>query len=389
MRQEPNNSIDLLLRQLGRQEESFTSDLDAQHLDADELNSYVANALPAKTRARYMQHIVDCSACRKMVAQLSAAEGVMAVQQPATVAGPSGLKSFLASLFSPMVLRYAVPALGVIVLTVVGLVMFRETQQQRAASVAQVTSVDQRSNANDKPAAQVSPTAGSSEYRSREGLVDQTSKTGVAAPAPAPETTTGPAIAKTAPVEDAERRPEPEKKAASEADKNTTTQDAVQRVNTEEAKVGQDAPKETAKKEKQQTDEVAGAPPPVAAPGNAAPRQGRAKLGEAAGTGNVASTQAAGNAPQSQAEASRERKDDSANFLFSAETRSVAGRQFVKRGEIWIDAAYKAPQAVTVVTRGTEQYRALVADEPEIHTIAENLKSEFVVVWKGRAYRVR
>lgn len=383
MRQEPNNGIDLLLRQLGRQEESFTSGLDAQHLDADELNSYVANALPAKTRARYMQHIVDCSACRKMVAQLSAAEGVMAVQQPATVAGPSGLKSFLASLFSPMVLRYAVPALGVIVLTVVGLVMFRETRQEGAASVAQVTNADQKSYATDDAPAQQSPTAGSAGDRAREGLVDQTSKTGVAAPAPAAETTTGPTIAKTAPVEDAEL--EPVKKAAPEADINATTQP----INTEEAKVGQEAPKESAKKEKQQTDEIAAAaPPPVAAPGNAAPR--RARVGEAAGSGSVASTQAAGSGPQARQEANREGKDDSAvNFSLREETRSVAGREFVKRGEVWIDAAYKPPRATTIVTRGTEQYRALVADEPEIHTIAENLKSEFVVVWKGRAYRVR
>lgn len=383
MRQEPNNGIDLLLRQLGRQEESFTSGLEAQHLDADELSSYVANALPAKTRARYMQHIVDCSTCRKMVAQLSAAEGVMAVQPPPTVAEPSGLKSFLASLFSPLVLRYAVPALGVIVLTVVGVVMFREPREEVANSVAQVTNADQESYANDKAAAPESPNAGSAEYRSREGLVDQTSKTGVAAPAP--ENSTGPTVAKSASPEDAERQ-EPEKKAPAAADINATTQ---QPLNTEEAKVGQEAPKEAPKKEKQEADEIAAAaPPPVAVPGNTAPR--RARVGEGTGAGSVAKTQAAGNAPQSQTEANRERKDDRGeSFLFSAETRSIAGRQFVKRGEVWIDAAYKAPQATTVVTRGTEQYRALVADEPEIHTIAENLKSEFVVVWKGRAYRVR
>jgi hypothetical protein len=41
------------------------------------------------------------------------------------------------------------------------------------------------------------------------------------------------------------------------------------------------------------------------------------------------------------------------------------------------------------LTRGSEQYRALVADEPAIKNIADQLDGEIVVVWKGRAYRIR
>jgi hypothetical protein len=41
------------------------------------------------------------------------------------------------------------------------------------------------------------------------------------------------------------------------------------------------------------------------------------------------------------------------------------------------------------MTRGSERFRALVADEPEIRQIAEQLSGEFIVVWKGRAYRIR
>jgi hypothetical protein len=41
------------------------------------------------------------------------------------------------------------------------------------------------------------------------------------------------------------------------------------------------------------------------------------------------------------------------------------------------------------VTRGSEQYRALVADEPGIKTIADQLGGEVIVVWKGRAYKIR
>jgi len=41
------------------------------------------------------------------------------------------------------------------------------------------------------------------------------------------------------------------------------------------------------------------------------------------------------------------------------------------------------------VPRGSEQYRVLVADEPSIRRIADELDGEIVVVWKGRTYRIR
>jgi len=41
------------------------------------------------------------------------------------------------------------------------------------------------------------------------------------------------------------------------------------------------------------------------------------------------------------------------------------------------------------VTRGSEGYRTLVADEPAIKTIADELDGEIIVVWKNRTYRIR
>ena len=378
MKQEPNNSIDLLLRQLGRQEEVFPSHEDAQHLDADELNSYVANALPAKTRARYTHHLADCSSCRKTVAQLSAAEGVAVVRRPAAVVGPSGWKSFLASFFSPMVLRYAVPALGVILITVVGIVVFRQNQYENETSVAQVTKTDENKAAPETPRGLTTPAATPNPEQPKEAArAEEAKRADVAAPAsaPAPVTTTAevsadaPPAPKATPAEEAE----PEKKAESEANKDAAAREGKQ-YDTAKAD-------EAVRKEKQQ--QVAGAAPATAmTPGNTAPEPRRAKMGVATGAGGVASTE---NAPDTRDFSSSRGRG---NFMF-AETRSVAGRQFRKEGDVWIDVAYSPSQSTTIVKRGTEQYRGLIADEPEIHTIAENLKSEFVVVWKGRAYRVR
>jgi len=67
----------------------------------------------------------------------------------------------------------------------------------------------------------------------------------------------------------------------------------------------------------------------------------------------------------------------------------VAGRRFRREGDVWVDTAYDQSQATVNVTRGSEQFRALVADEPEIGRIAAQLGGEIIVVWKSRAYRIR
>jgi len=71
------------------------------------------------------------------------------------------------------------------------------------------------------------------------------------------------------------------------------------------------------------------------------------------------------------------------------ETKSVAGHRFRREGSAWIDINYKSSQATVNVARGSEQYRALVADEPGIRTIADQLSGEVIIVWKGRAYRIK
>ncbi|MDQ1523374.1 MAG: hypothetical protein QOE47_1298, partial [Pyrinomonadaceae bacterium] len=67
-----------------------------------------------------------------------------------------------------------------------------------------------------------------------------------------------------------------------------------------------------------------------------------------------------------------------------AETRSVAGRKFTRQDGAWVDAAYRAGQSYTVVRRNSEQFRALVADEPQLRRVADALGGEVTVVWKGR-----
>jgi len=165
MKQEPKNEIDLLLRQIGRQDNSDGANdssgaMAEDHLDADELNSYAENSLPAAARARYTSHLADCTRCRQLVSQLSLAAGVLVEDKPASIPATSGIKTFLSSLLSPMVLRYAVPALALLVVAFIGLTVFR----QRATYDAFNKSVSQ---VQPTPSASVSPAPSRTDRRRR------------------------------------------------------------------------------------------------------------------------------------------------------------------------------------------------------------------------------
>lgn len=367
MRQEPNNGIDLLLRQMGRREESLPAEFDGQHLDADELSSYVANALPPAARARYTRHIADCSSCRKIVAQLSASEAVAAVKQPVGVIEPSGFKSFLASLFSPLVLRYAVPALGLIIVAVIGVVVMRD---KPGTSVARLENTDQNKSvlADQTAVTAATPTPAQAAASNKPAPVP--AATAVPPQQPLVASEPPPPAPKATPAEAAEKQPEPEKQ---------KLETKAAEINAADARRDYDS----AKREQRQADEAGAATSaPATAPGSKVAEPQRARAAEVMGPqeGGARTRQESNSAP----------KDDAvASFLMSGETKTVSGRTFQKRGEIWIDTAYASPRSTTNIARGSEQYRALVADEPAIQTIADTLKSEFIVVWKGRPYRIR
>jgi hypothetical protein len=71
------------------------------------------------------------------------------------------------------------------------------------------------------------------------------------------------------------------------------------------------------------------------------------------------------------------------------EVRGAGGRRFRRREGVWVDTAYKTSQATVRIRRGSEQYRSLVGDEPGVGRIADALGGELIVVWKGRAYRIK
>ena len=71
------------------------------------------------------------------------------------------------------------------------------------------------------------------------------------------------------------------------------------------------------------------------------------------------------------------------------ETRKIENRKFRRQGGAWVDTAYRAGQSLETIDRGSERFRALVANEPALERIARAFGGEVVVVWKNRAYRFK
>lgn len=409
MKQETNNEMDLMLRKLGRTVNTVSasqgngtqgSSIEV-HLDSDELNAFAENALPAAARARYTEHLAECTRCRQIVSQLSLASGRVIEEKSVVVPATSGILAFLLSLLSPAVLRYAMPALALIAVASIGLVVFRQgvltkRQQLSRASPAVAENTEQPvlpgqvaidSYANRQSSAPREEVAKnkSGETQSTEGgaktFADDSGQA-KAGKAEEPVTATDQVAAnRGAPtssvsVDVAAATPKPAAAPAMVEDKKETGAEAAKRNSQplrdrEEVEATRANEKELAKTRAKE---------PAAAVGgfSAVTQSGPAKAKLEAG-------EARGQRAERNAESDRQARADKDE----PETKSVAGHRFRKEGSVWIDVNFKSSQAIVNVARSSEQYRALVADEPEIRTIADQLAGEVIVVLKGRAYRIK
>lgn len=385
MKQTENNEIDLLLRSLAKRASSISDSVngtqaDNGHLDADELNAFAERSLPPAARARYTAHIADCSHCRKQVTALSAAAGLPIAEAKTEDRAQTNFWQRLPAFLSPAVLRFAVPALVLLAVVTVGVITFR--QQPSGDFVAQ----------RQEPATPQSDLKPAFETTSPGSQAPVTTKS-----SPAP-------VQNSAPVADTQAKPGEKAKAV----------DEISTVAAPSEYFAKDAPKVESQKAGERIFAPEPAAPPAARPQPTPSREADkneavAKQNEeAAGATTARDARAQPQAAQDRESLSLSRKAATAGRgggLSSvqasrnetkqkradqdAEIREVAGRRFQRQGNTWIDVDYDAGRAAMTVVRGSEQYRVLVADEPAIRTIAERLAGEVIVVWKGRAYRIR
>ena len=357
------------------------------HLDADELNAYAENALPPATRARYTEHVADCTRCRQIVSQLSQAAGLVFEEKTSPQPAITGLRAFISSLFSPMVLRYAVPALGVILVATLGLFMLRQSSRQETASKRSPDEVALRMEAP----AQEQPSPSFNAYNQAQER--QVQKEGVKAGEQQPEANKklDAAEGDTAKVEREEKRQEPvatvDQIAAAPPAAPVTEAPKAKEPSGDKKAMADDAPADARKGQA-----VAATPQSISIEQQKELAKARDNEGGGrAGVFGVASS-------KDKSEVSRARSQPSVGTAEStasrradkdeAQSRSVGGHRFERRGSLWVDVTYDS-RATTNVVRGSEQYRALIADEPSIKTIADQLDGEIIVMWNNRAYRIR
>ena len=397
MNEANKNEVDLLLRSLarGRKNAALQSGLASgdetavvsDHLDADELNSYAEGVVPDPARVRYTEHLADCAICRSLVVGLTQAAGATSRHEVAEQKNESSLWQQLAALLSPSVLRYAVP---VLVLTIViGIGLFALRQKRENAFVAENRSQNDRPALSDSgavlnPASEPSATVQTAAAaRTAEGTAEDKSKMQdkklQAGQTPLDADSS---LAKAAPAKafkDAEEAGAGTK-GGEVADLRTGS--AAQPKGAEpppplegekSANFVLDAPAKREDKERSrdeyrnQSDDVHG------------PNRGR-------NNAPMSTTQRAVGGLTSERGPRAMNNNNIRNN--EVETRDVLGKRFTRNGSVWVDTDY-ASQATIKISRGLEQYRALVADEPGIRTIAERLDGAIIVVWRGRAYRIQ
>jgi hypothetical protein len=396
MKRADNNEIELLLQALGRRESDrsslreFSTSVDegrgvSDHLDADELNSYAEGVLPAAARARYTEHLADCGKCRRIVVGLTQSTGAANRTEVLDQQSGSWFWNKLAALFTPPVLRYGMPALVLTAVIAISLVALR--QQRRSELVAQNQPAGSAYPANEiKPneplAAEVAPAQQKatvseantpSAIEKKNSTDDKTKLTQAPAASPDANVTAasamkdsphpGPASGTAEPrtvFGKESPAPPPERPVLSEADRGATTSRE------------QSAERET---QERQRDEYRNQRGEESGPN----RSNAAKTAASpSSTGRFGGLAGIRGGPSKDKKESRD----------EVETRMVSGRRFRREGNAWVDTAYESSRATINVARGSEHFRSLVADEPGISAIAQQLAGEVIVVWKGRAYRI-
>lgn len=447
MREGFDKEIDSLLRRSARAmagargNGAGTAKPDA-HLDADELAAFAEGALPEAARSNAISHLADCGECRSLAVNLTSAAGVEAkLEKHALAAAASPAREsvvkkrgWLAAIFAPRTLGYVVPALAVCLVAVVsfialrsrsgdGLVALRDEKNTTARPSVTTTESDSQPSAdsalnsnapsNTNTATTKPDTAGPTlDYKSpTEERAPEFRNKDVGADAPDGSAPSAPAESKAAGEGAAAPPPPPAAKEEDAAGGAPVPREAMKAAPVVEAP----APKSA--------DNTKAGPPPAQsndelAYSNEAQSRASQKRGlePQSPDGGARQRSPANNAPSSGALASTPRDDRDARSSrrnenapaakrggradqiavdgadsesTSEESRSVAGHRFRRERGAWVDVNYKSKMSSTGVGRGTEQYRALVADHPEIGRVAEQLGGEVIVVIKGRAYHIR
>lgn len=398
MKQGKNNEIDLLLRSLARDQRGGSllhpdgvlvreqQGLSA-HLDADELSSFAEGALPAPARTRLIAHLADCENCRSVVVSLTQASGAAARSETLEPQTGAGFWRKIASLFSPPVLRYAVPAIALS--AVIAVSFFALRQQSRPDFVAknETTNSAAPTFVAEQPAGSPLAQSNSEPPAKNRSTEEHGVKHDAFRDKKAPQDEKREAAKSSITTSDADTGTVSSSK--SSAQPKSYIAGADRPVFAPEPQAAAPPPKPAVKEADKVTEEKEElAKRDVQALPDDERNQRRNEAGRHGPSRNNNSIGGAGRVDGLVLDGVESRAKSKKDSEEESELRTVSGRRFRHQGNAWIDTAYESSRRTINVSRGSEQFRALIADEPAIRTIAEKLSGVVIVVSNGRAYRI-
>jgi hypothetical protein len=417
----PNDTqMDVLMRRYAKGAKGTSVNTD--HLDADELNAFAEGALPAATRSRYVSHLADCDDCRTVASQLALAAGPGTIPQvPASESFQkrSWWQSFGALLSMPA-LRYAASAMVLLAVVGIAFVVWRQNAERRDSSLvarnepraAQVdaassppATVNSQPNAFSQPTVRdtqtsVQPTPGASRDKLGESPALETPAPKAAKDAAAPAESTiiaSDRALKTPPRAESTPSyapPPPVDNYRVDSRQREQTQQQMQQTNVA-GNVQHGGPRRNESNEKYKSLDDRGRTADLAKsrdedntraranqPTITENKQERNAVQTRSGTGGATSLPSS--PPKETSEEAR--KSDKTGRAQSDEITSVGGRKFRRQGNGWVDLKFKSSMSLTTVSRASGDFAAL---DSKLRSIAQQLGGEVIVVWKGKAYRIR
>lgn len=405
-----DKEIDVLLR---RYAPRVAQPAAIDHLDADELNAFAEGKLPVTARQRYVSHLADCDDCRKLASQLAVATGAATeARVPASQATAASWRQKLSVLFAPATMRYAAFAAVLVAVVGIGLIVWQRPEFRNARMITP----EQSETAPAENPKQASAEGESAKEFTTSPAVPQATvprmddkkqleSAGANPPPPAKPADTLAGLREPAPISksaQAEEQPRTEATPSyapppsnenfgytrGRENQNISPSPGGPRRNEnfekyKEREMDRSRAAEVAKTRDENSNIVAnksGAGTGVASVMSETKDDANKRARAPSSVGVLQD----GARQQSKAEDRKSGQAEGADE--EAQTRSVGGRKFNRQGNAWVDAKFKTSMSVRTVSRGSEEFQKL---DSGLRSIANQLGGEIVVVWKGKAYRIR
>jgi hypothetical protein len=390
MELEFDKEIDALLRKAERASPADQAAPAGSHLDADELAAFAENALPSSSRNMYVAHLADCDECRQMLARtFAAAPEEMAVAAAASALSPRAALAknipWYRRLLIGQQLAYTMATLIVLFSGVIGLLVYENQMASRSARVSQVrdeTPAPAPTVEEPKETYSTNSSANSMANSAASSPIESVTKTGV---------DVGSGNVQTQPQVREEDKPV--QSPVNTVNTDATTGGRIDQAPSEvpltaapppakDASVAlaqRDAKSDVESADKKKADEGA------VLDGVTAQRRVQSEQRQQRSNAAKLATRSVGPMAQNQTQNQIQNLPMAKTSPNVSNTRSAGGKQFTFRDGVWFDTAYSGGETKDV-KRGTEKYLRLDAG---LRGIADQIGGRVVVVWDGKAYKIK